>query len=250
MSKTIVVIQARTGSGRLPGKVLFDLEGKTVLERVIERCQAAKVGQVIVATTTSLEDMRILRICSNMNVPCFCGSENDVLDRFAHCAARYEADHIVRITADCSMIDPKIIKATVDYYFQPETMDYCASRMIPTAYPDGMDVEIFNSHVLKLADRHARGQRHREHVTTWIKENSQLIRINLPSDSKFHQSFRFSIDTYQDYKLAKEIYAYCYKKKHLFGLEEILEAVGTLKINIQKDQLIINYQEGGYADRS
>jgi spore coat polysaccharide biosynthesis protein SpsF len=223
MPKTIIVIQARTGSGRLPGKVLFDLEGKTILERVIERCQAADVGEVVVATTTALGDLSILKICSKIGVPCFCGSENDVLDRFVKCAARYNADHIVRITADCSMIDPIIIRATVDYYHNHENfpVDYCASRMIPTAYPDGMDVEIFNFHVLRSAARNAKSQYDREHVTTWIKRNEKTIRVNLPSDRNFGEEIRLSIDTRKDYEYAKEIYRFLYPKNNLFGLEEI-----------------------------
>ena len=238
MPKTIIIIQARTGSGRLPGKVLLELEGRTILEHVIRRCQAANVGEVIVATTMSFEDLRIVRLCASMNVPCFCGSENDVLDRFVKCATKYGADHIVRITADCSMIDPIIIRATVDYYHNHENfpIDYCASRMIPTAYPDGMDVEIFNFRALKTAHRYAASQHDREHVTTWIKRDENLIRVNLPSDKKFHESFRFSIDTREDYELAKEIYAYCYPKNSLFGLEEILDAVGTIKIKITKEE--------------
>jgi spore coat polysaccharide biosynthesis protein SpsF len=222
MPKTIVIIQARTGSSRLPGKVLFELEGRAILEHVMKRCQAANVGEVIVATTTSFEDLQILNICAKMNVPCFCGSESDVLDRFVRCASKHNADHVVRITADCSMIDPKIIDRTVYYYFNKSPRaDYCASRMIPWAYPDGMDVEIFNFRVLKSAARNATSKYDREHVTTWIKRNKKLVRVNLPSDRAFDEKMEFSIDTREDYEYAKEIYRLLYPKNPLFGLAEI-----------------------------
>jgi spore coat polysaccharide biosynthesis protein SpsF len=227
MPKTIVIIQARTGSSRLPGKVLFELEGRAILEHVMKRCQAANVGEVIVATTTSFEDLQILNICAKMNVPCFCGSESDVLDRFVRCASKHNADHVVRITADCSMIDPNIIRATVDYYFklraEQDAVQYCASRMIPTVYPDGMDVEIFDFHALKSAARNATSQYDREHVTTWIKRNGKVIRVNLPSERMYDEKIRLSIDTREDYELAKEIYHVLYPKNPLFGLEEIMK---------------------------
>jgi spore coat polysaccharide biosynthesis protein SpsF len=224
MPKTIVIIQARTGSSRLPGKVLFELEGRTVLEHVIKRCQAADVGEVIVATTTSFEDLSILKICAQMGVSCFCGSENDVLDRFVRCSVKHWGEHIVRITADCAMIDPQIIKRTVGYYFNSSPRaDYCASRMNPTAYPDGMDVEIFNFRILRSAARNATSQYDREHVTTWIKRNEKAVRVNIPSKEMFDESIRLSIDTREDYEFAKKVYGKLYAKSPLFGLEEIME---------------------------
>lgn len=227
MGDTTVIIQARTGSSRLRDKVLFELEGKTVLERVIQRAKAADVGQVIVATTQCMVDLRILKLCNapGVEVECFMGHEDDVLARFHYCIKRWGGDHIVRITADCPLIDPKIIKDTVDWYFTHD-VDYCASRMDPNAYPDGMDVEIFTREALEKAFREAVTSEDREHVTPYIKRDESLAKENAPAfQGKFPPKLKLSIDTDKEYELAKKIYKKLHPKNPLFGLEDIMKII-------------------------
>src|SRR5665648_212497 len=106
----IDIVQARIGSTRLPGKVLLDLEDKTVLEHVIRRIESSEhVDDVVVATTISKADLRIVELCAHLGISVYCGSENDVLDRYYQAAKLFKADNIVRITSDCPVIDSRII---------------------------------------------------------------------------------------------------------------------------------------------
>ena len=138
----IAIIQARIGSTRLPRKVLMELEGKTVLERVVERVKYSKlIKDVVVATTILKDDLEIVKLCSNIGISVYCGSEENVLDRYYQTARLFKAEHIVRITSDCPLIDPKIIDEVINLH-QRKKSDY-TSNTIKKTYPDGQDVEIF-----------------------------------------------------------------------------------------------------------
>ena len=140
---TVAIIQARISSTRLPRKVLKKIEGKTILEHVINRVKAAKnLDNVIVATTVKKEDLEIVKICASLGISVFCGSEDDVLDRYYQTARLFNAEHIVRITSDCPLIDFKVIDDVVDLYFK-KNADY-ATNTLPETFPDGEDVEIFS----------------------------------------------------------------------------------------------------------
>ena len=127
--KIIAIIQARLGSTRLPGKVLLDLEGKTVLEHVIRRVKSSKlVTDVIVATTINKADLKIVKLCANLGINVYCGSEDDVLDRYYQTARLFKADHIVRITSDCPLIDPLLIDEVITLHMQ-ENADYTSNTI-------------------------------------------------------------------------------------------------------------------------
>jgi spore coat polysaccharide biosynthesis protein SpsF len=114
MKKVVAIIQARMSSTRLPGKVLLDLGGRPVLERMIERVKHAKrITEAVVATTTDPSDEPIVELCARLGTPCFRGSLPDVLDRYYQCALVYKADVIVRLTGDCPLIDPELIDEVV-----------------------------------------------------------------------------------------------------------------------------------------
>ena len=115
----IAVIQARISSTRLPGKILKKIEGKTILEHVIDRVrEAKKLDDVIVATTVRKEDLEIVKLCANLGISVFCGSEDDVLDRYYQVARLFKAEHIIRITSDCPLVDPLVIDKVIELYFQ------------------------------------------------------------------------------------------------------------------------------------
>ena len=127
MKKASVIIQARMGASRLPNKVLMPLAGKPVLEHVIRRCQHAQlVNRVIVATTVELKDLDIVNFVGGTGISVFSGSANDVLDRYYRAARLFELQHVVRITADCPMIDPDVIDRVIAEYFDKEA-DYAAT---------------------------------------------------------------------------------------------------------------------------
>src|SRR3989338_431054 len=148
--KTTVIIQARCGATRLPGKVLLKVMDKTILEYVIERVQKAKnVENIIVATTVEKKDLGIVRFVSSMGISVYCGSEKDVLDRYYQAAKSFGIRHIVRVTADCPLIDPRIIDDVIGCYFH-SGCDYC-SNILDVTFPDGEDVEVFSFAALKSA---------------------------------------------------------------------------------------------------
>ena len=141
--KVVAIIQARMGSTRLPGKVLKDLEGKTVLARVVNRLRRARlIGEVLVATTDRAVDDTIVKECSSISVPVSRGDQDDVLDRYFRAAQLAKADVVVRITSDCPLIDPEITDKTIAAFLETRP-DYASNAMVRT-YPRGLDTEVMS----------------------------------------------------------------------------------------------------------
>jgi spore coat polysaccharide biosynthesis protein SpsF len=217
----IAIIQARTSSTRLPGKVLKIIEGKTVLEHVINRVRAAKnLDDVIVATTVKKEDLKIVKLCSYLGISVFCGSEEDVLDRYYQAARAFKANHIIRITADCPLIDPMVIDKVIELYFK-KNADY-ATNTLPETFPDGLDNSIFSFETLSVAWKNAKLSSEREHVTPYIRKNPNIFKIvNLKCNIDLKDK-RWTIDEPEDLKFIKIIYKNLYYEDSLFGMEAIL----------------------------
>lgn len=221
MSDIIAIIQARIGSTRLSAKVLLDLEGKSVLERIIERVKNSKfIQEVIVATTISKEDLEIANLCSRIGVRVYCGSENDVLDRYFQVARLLGAKHIVRITADCPLIDPKVIDTVIRAHLS-KNADY-TSNTIQETFPDGEDVEIFKFQTLKKAWEDAKLPSEREHVSPYIRKQQNLFRLENVIGEENLGRMRWTLDEKRDYKFIKLVYRKLYKKNRIFGMEETL----------------------------
>ena len=221
---TIAIIQARMGSTRLPGKVLLKLEDKTVLEHVIDRVRSSKhVDDVVVATTISKEDLRIVELCANLGVSVYCGSEDDVLDRYYQVAKLFKADNIVRITSDCPVIDPKIIGTVISLHFK-KNVDY-SSNVLKKTYPDGQDIEVFTFAALYEAWKNAKLASDREHVTPYIWKNPEIFRhANLEYIEDLSQK-RWTLDNPEDYAFIKIIYKNLYNTHSLFDMESILNYI-------------------------
>jgi len=218
---TVAIIQARISSTRLPGKVLKKIEGKTVLEHVVNRVKAAKnINDVVVATTVKKEDLKIVKLCSNLGISIFCGSEDDVLDRYYQTARLFKAEHIVRITSDCPLIDPMVIDKVIELYFK-KNADYATNTM-PEIFPDGLDTEIFSFKTLKIAWENAKLLSEREHVTPYIRKNPNIFKIvNLKCEYNLNDK-RWTLDEPEDFKFIKIIYKNLYSDDSLFGMEKIL----------------------------
>jgi spore coat polysaccharide biosynthesis protein SpsF len=172
----VTIIQARMTSSRLPGKVLADIGGKPALQLMIERAKRARrARKIIVATTTNPTDDPVVELCGNLEIETYRGGEHDVLKRYREAAETAGASSIVRLTADCPMIDPLLVDEVVLEYEKGE-WDYAATR----GYPVGLDAEVFSLAALITADNDAHHPYLREHVTPFIN-----------GDSKFgHGSFR------------------------------------------------------------
>ena len=169
----IAIIQARMGSTRLPGKVLKRIDGRPMLSYLLDRVlKSTKIDKVIIATSILAIDDPIEDHCKEYGVDCFRGSENDVLSRYYECAKKYNADVIVRLTADCPLADPNVIDDVIKI-FECNNVDYCANTVPVSTFPDGTDVEVFSMNALEKAFNEVKDPHFREHVTFqfWQTDN-------------------------------------------------------------------------------
>lgn len=219
--RTVAIVQARMGSTRLPGKVLKDLGGETVLARVVGRLRrATRVDEIVVATTDSAADDAIVRECHRLKVSSFRGSENDVLDRYYRAAQVCAARTVVRITSDCPVIDPQLVDETVRV-FQQQRGDY-ASNAFPRTYPRGLDAEVFTAAALEQAWRDAHEPYEQEHVTPYFYEHPELFRVVSLRGEIDCSQYRWTLDTAEDLELLRAIYAR-FRNQDDFSWSEVIQ---------------------------
>lgn len=203
---TVAIVQARMGSTRLPGKVLADLGGRPMLARVLERLGRSRtLDLVVVATTTEPADDTVARLCEELRVPVYRGSEDDVLERYAEAARRFGADVVVRITADCPLLDPEVVDRVVEH-FHTEGADY-ASNTLERTFPQGLDVEVFRAEALALAAREAREPWERAHVTPFLYRHPDRFALASLTQDRVAARHRWTVDTAEDLELARKLYA-------------------------------------------
>ncbi|MBZ5599815.1 MAG: glycosyltransferase family protein [Acidobacteriia bacterium] len=194
------------GSTRLPGKVLLDLGGETVLARVVRRLnRATLVDEVVVATTDSAADDAIVRECERLGILSFRGSESDVLDRYYQTARACGAEVVVRITSDCPLIDPELVDETIRIFLEKHA-DY-GSNVFPRTYPRGLDTEVFTAAALERAWRDAREPHQREHVTPYFSEHPELVRLVFARGQADYSGYRWTLDTAEDLELLRALYS-------------------------------------------
>ena len=217
----VAFIQARVGSTRLPGKVLMDLGGKPVVLRVIERVRkASNVDEVLVVTTFDPKDLPIVKLCAEIGVRVFCGSEDDVLDRFYQAAKLLKPEHIVRITADCPVMDPAVVSRVVAQHLQGNS-DY-TSNTIEEHFPDGEDVEVFSFEALKRAWKEADLMSEREHVTLYIRNHPERFSLSSVKSDLNLSNQRWTLDTDKDYAFLTSLYKELGSRDEYFGMDEII----------------------------
>lgn len=222
--KVVAIIQARMGSTRLPGKVMMKIQGKTVLDHVISRVKQSKIiDDIVIATTTILDDTIIVEETNRLNVKYFRGSKDDVLSRYYYAAKENGADIVVRITSDCPLIDPYVVDDTVRHYFEEEAdiVTNAGPILSERTFPRGLDVEVFSFDILKKAFENATETYQREHVTPYIYENSKKIYFH--KNNVDYSRHRWTLDTEEDFELISEIYERLFKGKHDFYLKKIIE---------------------------
>ena len=201
----IAIIQARMGSTRLPGKVLMDIFGASMLSRVVNRSKQAKLlNQIVVATSDKSIDDAVVREADRLGVLFFRGSENDVLDRYYQAAQSFGAEVVVRITSDCPLIDPTIIDKVINAFLNAKP-DYASNALVRT-YPRGLDVEAFSMSALTRAWQEASKPYERVHVTPYIYENPSIFKILSISDSHNYSNYRWTVDTPEDLEFVRRIY--------------------------------------------
>ncbi len=250
----VAIIQARMGSSRLPGKVLLDLAGKTMIQRVIERTrQARTLTAVTIATTTDTSDDPIAAFAVSISVPFTRGSVHDVLDRYYRAARTHASDVVVRITADCPLIDPALVDQAVTTLLNGG-YDFVANRLPPPfsrTFPIGLDVEVCTFAALERAWMEADQPFHHEHVMPFIYEGVKLnaenpilntgisprgFKIALLNHQPDHGSQRWTVDTPEDLEFVRKLFGYL-KDKNDFTWYDVLAIVQKhpelAKINAQ-----------------
>lgn len=202
---TVAIIQARMGSERLPGKVLMELGSHTVLFWVVRAARLVPgVDVVVVATSNLAADDDIANWCENNDVLCQRGSEEDVLSRFADTARAHDADTVMRLTADCPLLDPQVC-GTVLSLFKTSEADY-TSNCSPANWPDGLDCEVFSAAALFEADANAVQLLEREHVTPFIHYNRHRFKIrSVPCPLPGLQNERWTLDNPSDLAFLSEV---------------------------------------------
>jgi len=210
------------GSSRLPGKVLFDVEGKTVLEHVIERTKRAQnIERVVVAIPDTSTDDVLAEYCATKNISYFRGNETDVLDRYVQAAQELGVTHIARITSDCPLIDPEVIDRVAAEY-QVGEYDYLSTGRMETTYPDGLDVEIFSFEALKRAWTDATQPSEREHVTPYIWKHPELFNVGTVEFERDLSELRLTVDEPRDLEFVRAVYSAFHGNDH-FLLRDILD---------------------------
>ncbi len=205
--KTVAIIQARIGSTRLPGKVLRDLGGTTVLHRVVDRVRRfTLVDDVLVATSDQAADDSIVNECRRIDVAWFRGSEEDVLDRFIGAAQSVDASVCVRLTADCPLLDPGVSDTIISVFLEADGGADYASNKIPQSFPRGLDTEVFSIHALERAAREARRRYERAHVTPYIYRHPEKFSLISVTSDVDRADWRWTIDTAEDLDFVREIY--------------------------------------------
>ena len=249
---TVAIIQTRMGSTRYPGKVLLPLCGKPMLVRIAERVAAAAgIQQVVVATTQRSQDDAIVACCADQRIACFRGSAEDVLDRYWRAACYYEADRVVRVTADCPMVDPVLIDAVIR---EQKTNRFDLVGLATGAgahglggyhFPDGLDVECYRFNALQRLWETANAHGDREHVSPYAWRNTDQFnvgRVWAPAD---WGAYRLTVDYEEDYLVIKNIYEALWRPDSHFSLQEILAYLADNPDVLQQNQQYIGRE--GYG---
>ena len=218
----VAIIQARMGSTRCPEKIMRLINQKSLLECIIERVRYSKVDNIVVATTENEIDDVVEKLCEEIDIDCFRGSEDDVLSRFYFAAKKYKADIVVRITADDPFKDPQIINLIIDTILG-DSYDYVSNTIKPT-YPDGLDVEAITFLALERAYTEAKLASEREHVTPFIWKNPSIFRCCNVVYKEDLSDMRWTLDTEDDYEFAVSVYRY-FKGQEIFYMDDILKVL-------------------------
>jgi len=232
MKKKIgIIIQARLGSKRFPNKIIKKIDKKTILEFLINRLKKIKfTNNIIIATSNKKNDKKIIEIAKKNNIDYYCGSENDVLDRYFCCAKKFNLTDIIRITSDCPFSDPMLINKMYIKY-STSNFDYFSNVIKPT-FPDGLDVEFFNFKTLKKTWELAKTLYEREHVTNLMIKNNNIKKFNYKNKYDL-SSERITLDTPEDLIQIKKFY-FSFKKSEQINYLTINKKYLDMKKKINK----------------
>jgi len=224
--KTVIIVQARMTSTRLPGKVLKEVLGKPLLEYLVERLRRVRQADAfVIATTVNAADDPIVALCERLGVAVTRGPELDVLARY-HAAARvHGADIVVRVTSDCPLIDPELIDAMIlGFREADDAPDYLSNTLQPT-FPYGMAVEVFRAGALAEAHAEAAAEPEREHVTPFLYLRPERYRIRHYRQAEDLSRHRWTVDTPEDFELVRRLIEDIYPHNPAFRMADVLAAL-------------------------
>lgn len=219
--RVTVVIQARVTSTRLPGKVLKDISGKPLLWHLIDRLKSAKkIDSVVLAIPDSVQNDSLADFARGLMLPCFRGSETDVLARYYGAAVTFGGDVIVRITSDCPLIDPRITDRVIEAH-----LDSCADYTCNQGFPVGLDTEVFGFGTLERANREAKLDYEREHVTPYMYMHPEIFELqSIEAAGKLRRpDLRLTVDTEDDLKLIREIFSRLHRDGGIFYSDDVID---------------------------
>jgi spore coat polysaccharide biosynthesis protein SpsF len=219
---TVCIVQARMGSTRLPGKVMQPILDKPMLGWVMYRLRRSRlIDQAIIATTVEKQDDRLVEFCEQQGWLVYRGSQDDVLDRYYQTARQYQADHIVRVTSDCPLIDPAVMDYVIAGYLSAAPHPDYASNTLERTYPRGLDTEVFSLAALAMAWK-ADASPWREHVTPYLNQNPDRFRLQSVTNPENFSHLRWTVDTPEDLKLVRTVYEHFGHGN--FSWQQVLEA--------------------------
>ncbi len=222
--RIIIIVQARMGATRLPGKPLMLVKGKPLLQYLIERLKLVKnKTEIVVATTQEIHDDILTDFCIIHNIPSYRGPENDVLRRYALAATQYNADVIVRVTGDCPLIDYEVVDQAIQYFIDNFPKYDYVSNTLERTFPRGLDVEVFSRKALEEANLNANEESEREHVTPYIYNRPEIYKIAQIKHPTNLSHYRWTVDTPEDYELIKLLIEESIDKHPKFTLKDLVK---------------------------
>ena len=217
----IGILQARTNSTRLPGKILMNILGEPMILHQLRRLKkCVLLDDIIVATSSEKSDDDLAIVCAAAGYRVFRGSLDDVLDRFVQAIKNDSCDHVVRLTADCPLTDSNVIDEIIGRHLQGGS-DYTSNTLNPT-YPDGLDAEVLKISALLNAWENAVLPSHREHVTPYIYAHPEIFSLDNYENDRDLSAMRWTVDEVEDFEFATEVYRNLYPSKANFTMADIL----------------------------
>ena len=237
--KTVAFVEARMSSTRLPGKVLMELTGgRSMLQIILERTASSRLmDSVVVATTENPLDDPICDLCAHLGVPVFRGSEEDVLGRVLNAATHFSAEHVIRLTGDCPLIDPELIDDVIRFYREgaydyvsTTHMDHSENWKAERTFPRGVTVQTLTRDRLMDVDRKSTDPRDREFVTFYIYDHPETYRLGAFQATGAYSAWRrpelrFAVDTSEDMELMRQVYGTLYPANPHFSTLEAIRLV-------------------------
>ncbi len=222
MMSMIAILQARMSSTRLPGKILRPILHRPMLALQIERLERCRnIDRLVVATSDHFEDQVIVDLCRSIDVDCYSGDLDNVLDRFYWTGMKFQADHIVRLTGDCPLADPELIDTLITFYLNNDC-DYASNCLHPTL-PDGLDAEVVSFSALKKAWEEALLPSHLEHVTSYIIDHPEKFILASWKNETDLSHLRWTVDEEEDFQFANQVYELLYPVDKKFLTKDILK---------------------------